>query len=135
MVSAFPSARVRATFRAAAVAFVPELGDASDPAWDRLEATVANALADRPPRVARQLTALLRALDLLARLRFGRRLDRLDAARRTGFLRGFERFPLLVLRRGIWGLRTLVFLGYYTQSEVAARIGYRAHPAGWEARR
>ena len=37
-------------------------------------------------------------------------------------------------RSGIWGLRTLVFLGYYTRDDVAAFIGYRAHRDGWSAR-
>ena len=135
LVIGFPLARVRATFRAAAVAFVPELDAASAGTWDRLEATVAAALADRPPRLLRQIAAFLAVLDLGARIRFGRRLGRLDLARRVAFLRRLERAPLLVVRRGLWGLRTLVFMGYYTQPDVVTDLGYRADPAGWEARR
>jgi hypothetical protein len=134
-VSGFPLAQSRAAFRAAAVGFIPELADAAVGTWDRLEGAVTGALADRPPAMARQLAALLRLLDLLAWLRFGRGLDRLDAARRTALLDRLARSPVLLLRRGIWGLRTLVFLGYYTQPEVVTSLGYHADPAGWDARR
>ena len=43
--------------------------------------------------------------------------------------------PVLLLRRGIWGLRTLAFMGYYTRPDAQRAIGYRADPRGWEARR
>ena len=46
-----------------------------------------------------------------------------------------ERSRVLLLRRGFWGLRTLVMLGYYGRPEAARAIGYRASPLGWEARR
>ena len=42
---------------------------------------------------------------------------------------------MLAVRRGFWGLRTLVFMGYYARPEAAAAIGYRADVRGWEARR
>jgi len=35
-----------------------------------------------------------------------------------------ENFPLRLVRVGIWGLKTLVFLGYYTQDGVLQRIVY-----------
>ena len=43
-----------------------------------------------------------------------------------------ERAPFRLIRRGVWGLRTLVLMGYYTQPEVIAGLGYRADRAGWE---
>ena len=65
----------------------------------------------------------------------GRRFSALDVARRTRFLLALQNSPVLLLRRGIWGLRTLVFMGYYGRPEAAALIGYRADARGWEARR
>ena len=127
-------AAVRGPFRAAAQTFVPELANADVRTWDQLEAIVVEALATRPPGLIRQLVLFIQLLDLYARLRYGSRLARLSADRRTALLRSVERAPVLTLRRGLWGLRTLVFMGYYTQAEVAARIGYRANPRGWEAR-
>ena len=35
-----------------------------------------------------------------------------------------ENFPLRLVRVGIWGLKTLVFLGYYGQDSVGRRIRY-----------
>ena len=78
---------------------------------------------------------LIRFLDLLPAPRHGRRLRSLDAARRLRLLESLERSPLLLLRRGVWGLRTLAFMGYYARPEAAAAIGYRAEARGWEARR
>lgn len=125
---------VRLPFRAAAKAFIPELADAPPATWERLEATVERTLDDRPAAMRRQLVLFLRCLDLLALLRHGRRLTRLPAAQRTRLLEGLSRASLLPIRRGVWGLRTLVQMGYYTQPEVQAAIGYRASAAGWEAR-
>lgn len=131
----FPLADRRAAFRAAAIAFVPELGRASDPVWDRLEGTVSQVLAARPAAMVRQLRLFLAALDLLSRIRHGRGLAGLDLERRIAFLHRFERSSALLIRRGVWGLRTLVFMGYYTQADVIAAVGYRASAAGWAARR
>jgi len=59
----------------------------------------------------------------------------LDPARRARFLDSLQTSRLLLARRGIWGLRTLVLMGYYGRPRAAAAIGYRADPRGWEARR
>ena len=125
----------RPALRAAAAAFVPALAAGGDPAWTALETTIATALAARPPSVVRQLRAVLRLLDLVSLLRYGRTFARLDQGRRLTLLESLERSSLLLLRRGVWGLRTLVFMGHYTRPEVIADLGYRADPAGWSARR
>lgn len=77
----------------------------------------------------------VRALDLLPLLRFGRTFRALDRQRRTQFLLAVQDAPLLLVRRGFWGLRTLVFMGYYGRAGAAATIGYRADLRGWEIRR
>ena len=125
---------VEETFHAVAETVVPEL--AAEPAAVRGEvlSAVERALADRPVRLTRQLVTFLRLLEVLARLRFGRRLTRLDAARRTRLLTSVQDAPVPILRRGFWGLRTLIFLGWYTRPDVAQRLGYRAHRDGWSAR-
>lgn len=124
----------REVLRALTCAAVPE-ADALDAAgWDAVLGTVATALAARPAALRRQLSLLLRALEWLPVLRYGRRLSRLDAARRARVLARLERAPLLALRRGFWGARTLVLMGYYTRPGADAEVGYRADPRGWEAR-
>jgi hypothetical protein len=126
---------VRAPFRALARTVVPEAEALDGPAWDELERIVEEGLASRPASIRRQLRLLVRALELLPLLRYGRRFSALDLARRTAFLSAVQDAPLLLVRRGFWGLRTLVFMGYYGREAAREAIGYRADPRGWEARR
>lgn len=127
--------RSRPVFRALARAFVPEAARLDEAGWASLEAIVERAVGARSPRLQRQLGFFLRSLDLLARLRFLKGLARLDPARTSRLVANLAVSRVLLLRRGVWGLRTLVFLGYYGDMTRAAAIGYRADPAGWEARR
>jgi hypothetical protein len=126
---------VRKSFRAMATAIVPESAQLDDAAWEDLERIVEKALSAQPESLRMQLRLLIRALNLLPVLRFGRTFRSLEAGKRALFLHGIENAPLLALRRGFWGLRTLVFLGYYGRRESGESIGYRADPRGWEARR
>lgn len=125
---------VREIFHAAAETVVPELARQPASVRAEVETVVERALADRPPPLRRQLVAFLRLLNLFSLLRFGRRLTRLDPARRARLLTALQDSPVLLLRRGVWGLRTLIFLGYYTRPAAAAEIGWRAHREGWSAR-
>ncbi len=126
---------MRRAFRAVATAVVPEAASLGPADWDELEAIVARAVASRPPPLGRQLVALLLLLEWLPVLRYGRRLSSLDAGRRTRVLEYLQTVPVLVLRRGVWGVRTLVLMGYYGRAAGAAAIGYRADPRGWDSRR
>lgn len=126
---------VQSPFHALAVAFVPEIAGCTPAQWDELVRIVSEALGQRPAGMRRQVLLFIRVLDSLARLRYGRRLDRLDRDRRVALLETVGNAPVLLLRRGIWGLRTLVMMGYYAQSDVQSALGYRADPRGWELRR
>jgi len=122
-------------FRAIASAVVPEASRLAPGEWEELERIVARAIAARPARLQRQLALLLRLLEWIPLLRYGRRLSRLDPTRRAAFLASLANSRLLVLRRGIWGVRTLILMGYYGRPAAARAIGYRADARGWEARR
>jgi len=124
-------APVDAAFRAIATTFVPELAAAGPAEWSALGRTIDSALESRPAALTGQLVAFIRALDLVSRLRYWRSLPALPPDRRLRLLRSFERSPVLAFRRGVWGLRTLVFMGYYTQPSVIESLGYQATPAGW----
>lgn len=118
---------------AAAESIVPRFGGLDATQRAEFTAIIDRAMADRPEPVRRQLRLFLRVLDLAPLLRHGRRFRSLDSARRTRVLEGLQDSPVLLLRRGVWGLRTMVFMGYYGRPEAAAGIGYRAHPMGWDA--
>jgi hypothetical protein len=128
-------APVRETFRAVAVAVVPEAETLGAAEWAGVERTVERALALRPPKLRRQLRAFLRLIDVLALARRGRPFRALDPKARTQLLDGFQNSRVFLFRKGFWGLRTLILMGYYTRPEAAAAIGYRATPRGWSAAR
>ncbi|MGQ0765624.1 MAG: gluconate 2-dehydrogenase subunit 3 family protein [Gemmatimonadota bacterium] len=127
--------QVRPVLRAVAETVVPESRYLDDDGWVSLEATVERALSRRGESVQKQLVLFLRAVDALPALRYGRRFRKLGYVRRAAVLRAFESSPLLVLRRGFWGLRTLIMMGYYYQPAIQDSIGYRAHREGWQKRR
>ncbi len=128
-------APVRESFRALGTTIVPEAQHLSAADWLEVEQIVERGLASRPPSIRRQLRLFVRILDLLPLFRFGRRFRGLDPERRTRFLLAIQDAPLLLLRRGFWGIRTLVYMGYYGRAGARNEIGYRAEPRGWEARR
>jgi hypothetical protein len=125
---------VRGAFRAIARTIVPEAAMLDESAWAEAEAIIEQALSTRPRRMRRQLRTLIHLIDVLPMLRFGRRFTALDAERRARVLDTLSRAPALLLRRGVWGLRTLVFMGYYARPAAYGEIGYRADPRGWGAR-
>lgn len=128
-------ASVREIFRAVAVTVVPEANELDERGWNELESAIEKGLESRPESMRRQLRMFVRAIDTLPQLRFGKTFRALDAEKRARFLLGLQESPLLLVRRGFWGLRTLVFMGYYGRDEAQRAIGYRADPRGWDARR
>jgi len=124
----------RTAFRALAECVVPEAAGLGEQDWSELEALVQQALSTRSPAVRTQIVLFLRVLNWLPLFRHGRSLAHLPLAARTCFLARLQRSRFLLVRRGVWGLRTLVFLGYYGRPAAATEIGYRASPGGWEAR-
>ncbi len=129
-----PLAHVRGSLRAVARAVIPSTADLDPEAWERFDAIVDDAVSERPVALRRQLVLFLRAVSVLSLVRFARPLARLDAERCRLLLRSLERSRILAVRRGLWGIRTLAFMGYYGQAPVQRALGYRAAPGGWKAR-
>ena len=127
-------APVRTTFRAIATTVVPATASLDESGWARLESIVETALAERPAKMQRQLVVFIRLIDALGLVRHRRRFRALPMETRTKVLRGLQDSPVLLFRRGFWGLRTLVFMGWYAQPETADRIGYQGHIRGWPGR-
>ena len=121
-------------FRPIATTFVPELGPADEAVWGMLEGTIGSALGARHSALGEQVRVFIKVVDLLARLRFGRGVHRLGGDQLRRLMGALERAPFRLIRRGVWGLRTLVLMGYYTQPLVIEGLGYRANRLGWEGR-
>jgi len=125
---------VRPAFRAIAATVVPEAAHLDEEAWEDAEDAIESTIATRSDALRRQLRLLVKVIDFLPILRYGRRFSALDDDRRLRALQWLQASRLLPLRRGVWGLRTLILLGYYSRPIAAAQIGYRASPLGWEGR-
>ena len=124
---------VRPIIRAVATTVVPPMSSLDERAWLEVERVIERALASRSPRVQGQLAMFLRLFQTLPIARYGRTFTALTTARRHAFLASVERSRLLILRRGFWGVRSLIFLAYYTREDVSEEIGYLAVTGGWEA--
>ena len=125
---------VRSPFRAIVRAVAPAASELDEAGWGRVETIVEDALAARPEGVRKQFVLFVRILNGLALIRHGRALERLSRERAQRFLAKLERFPLLLIRRGVWGVRTMAYMGYYGQPDVRRAVGYRAALRGWESR-
>jgi hypothetical protein len=121
--------------RALAARIVPETGALDAAGWSRFLAIVDGALQEREPAVRRQFGVFLGVLRWAPAVRYGRRFDGLRAERQDAVLRWFEDCPVSLLRKGFWGLKAMVFMGYYGQPETNGLIGYRARFDGREGLR
>ena len=129
--SAATLAPVRHILHAIAMTVIPETASLDQRAWSELVGVIDAALAQRGERVRRQLIVFLRLLQALAFARYAKPFTALDATRRIAFLESIERSRVLLVRRGLWGIRTLVFMAYYTRDDVAEAIGYNPSVDGW----
>lgn len=129
-----PIASARPVFRAVAETVVPEAGALDEAGWGAVEAVVGDALRERDPSLLRRLRLLLGAIRWLPVLRWGRTFPELSPDARRRFLEGLQDAPILLLRSGFWGLRTLCLLGYYGREDARREIGYDARLRGRRSR-
>jgi hypothetical protein len=123
MMTSLDDARVD-LFLAVACRVVPEVAALSAEGRSTLTAIVDRALQDRPAGVRRQFALFLGVIRWLPAIRWGKTFDRLDESRRDRFLGWLQECPSRKLRQGFWGLKTLVFMGYYGRPEAGSEIGY-----------
>ena len=122
-------------FRAVMIAVVPEAASLVESEWREALAIIDRALAARPATTRRQIRSFLTLLSVIAFVRHGRSIGALDVETRTRLLDGLGHSRMLIIRRGVWAVRTLAFMGYYARPDAACAIGYRGLPEGWAARR
>ena len=107
-----------------AARIVPESAGAPPQVTDPLLAAVDEELRPRPRLQQFEFKLLLFAIRWMTVPFTLHRFEHLPPERQVRWLRLLESAPLTLLRVGIWGLKTLVFLGYYTQDSVLPRIRY-----------
>jgi hypothetical protein len=126
------SPRQRAFVWALAHVLVPDARNLSEERKTRFFETIDELLATRPPSVVRLIGVFLVFLRWFPLLRFGGRLDHLAPESQIRALRWFEDAPVGLIRSGFWGVKTLVYMGYYTQPEIALGLGYAPSKSGNE---
>jgi hypothetical protein len=88
-------------------------------------AAVRRTLGARPRALQLQFALFLSVVRWLPALRYGGPIERLSPEDQDAALRWFQSAPIGLLRKGFWGLKTIVYLGYYGQPEIAARLGWK----------
>lgn len=111
---------------------VPEVAGLDARGRERFFRMIDAALMDRPPGVRRQFGTLLGVVRWLPLPRWGISFERLSGDRQDRVLRWLQDAPLPLLRAGFWGLKVMVFMGYYGQPELWPEVGYDPHPDGNE---
>ncbi len=95
---------------------MPETRTLDGVAWQRTEDVIDAMLEDRPPQTRRQVGRFIRLANALPLIRYGRTFTELSESRRARVVDVLESAPFLSVRRGVWGLRTLVSMGVYGQN-------------------
>ena len=107
-----------------AARIVPETTELDASRLSRFFAIIDTALLARPPEVRRQFAIFLGLIRWAPVIRFGTSLENLRPDRQDRVLRWFEDCPVGLFRKGFWGLKAMVFMGYYGQPETNELVGY-----------
>ena len=112
---------------------VPAASGLDEAGLERVLARVDARLALEDPRLKWQLALFVRVLWWLPVLGTLRTFGGLSPAGREIFLHWVQACPVTKVRVGLWGLRTLLYLGWYGDPAVQAGLGYRPDFRGWDA--
>ena len=107
-----------------ATRIVPETDELDVAGWSRFFVIIDEALQSRPASVRRQFATFLGVLRWAPVVRYGSPLEKLQIERQDSVLRWFEDCPVNLLAKGFWGLKAMVFMGYYGQPETNELVGY-----------
>jgi hypothetical protein len=118
------SDKQEAIFMTIAETVTPEVADLDGDGRARMTAIVDTALMDRNATMRKQFGTFLGVIRVAPLLRYGRTFGGLDPVRRHAVLAWLQDCPVGLLRQGFWGLKALVFMGYYGQPEHWGEIGY-----------
>jgi hypothetical protein len=95
---------------------VPEVAQATPEVRSAMVDTIDHALTLQPWIKRLEIQLLVLALTLITLPLWGSAQD--------AVLRFFQNGPITLMRVALWGLKTFVFMGYYTQAPVIAVIHY-----------
>jgi len=122
-------------FMAVARVIVPGTAGLDEEGTARFKSIITWGISDKAEFVRRSFMFFLFFLKWSTLPFFFRTYDRVSLKWQVRILRMLESFPVRLIRTGIWGLKTLVFMGYYGQVDVAERLGYKPSFEGNEVLR
>lgn len=105
----------------------PGLRGLDERSFSEVRRIIEGAIASRPRALQTQLGVFLNVLRYAPVVRYGRPFERLSSDQQDALLGWFQDAPAHRLRRGFWGVKTLVYLGYYGRPGIGREIGY--HPS------
>ena len=103
---------------------VPETVELDEDGRRRFFDIIDGALLDRPDNVRRQFSTFLSVIKKAPLIRYGKSFEKLTGDCQDAVLCWFEDCPVGLLRKGFWGLKAMVFMGYYGQPETNPVVGY-----------
>jgi hypothetical protein len=103
---------------------VPETVELDEQGRKRFFDIVDGALLDRPASVSGQFATFLGVIRKAPLIRYGKSFEFLTPVCQDAVLHWFEDCPVGLLRKGFWGLKAMVFMGYYGQPETNELVGY-----------
>lgn len=74
--------------------------------------------------IIRKIRIFLFLVQALALCSYGRKFQKLDRVRQTHLLGRFRNSPIAVIRKGFWGLSTLIKLSVYAHPRTQRQIEY-----------
>ncbi len=114
----------RRTLWTLATQVVPPCADLEQPARDEMMRLIDVAVTQRSATMQRQLGLFLRVIRLAAIVRGLRKLENLPPERLASLLSWLERNPIGLVRKGFWGVKALILMGYYGQGPIKDALGY-----------
>lgn len=112
---------------------VPEVSALDGREQQELVRIIDDALALREPAVRFQFKLFLTMIRWSSMLRHGRTLERLSSDLQDEMLTEFQESSVPRLGAGMWGLKTLIFMGYYGNLEWWGKIHYTPEMNGNES--
>lgn len=103
---------------------VPPVGDLDEAEQMAVVKAVDEALALRTPAIQLQFKVFLDLIRLSTLVRHRKTLERLPFEKLDVQLTKLENHPVAKFRTGFWGVKTLIYMGYYGDPDRAAQFDY-----------
>lgn len=103
---------------------VPQAAGLNSDEQIKVVGAVDDALAMREPALRMQFLGFLGVIKAAALTRYFRPLGKLPGVKQDALLNWFQDSAIQKFRVGFWGLRTMIYMGYYGDSERAPEFNY-----------